>query len=98
MSMEGKIALVTGGARGIGRAISETLAQRGAEVVIADRLLEQAETTAQEIASLTGKRTLAVAVDVAEHASAKAMVERALGEFGRVDILVNNAELLAITC
>jgi 3-oxoacyl-[acyl-carrier protein] reductase len=91
MSMEGKIAIVTGGARGIGRAISEVLSQRGAEVVIADLLLEQAETTAQELTSSSGKRTLAVAVDVANHASAKEMVERALAEFGRVDILVNNA-------
>ncbi len=91
MGMDGKIAIVTGSRRGIGRAIAEALAQRGAAVVIADRSQEEAEATAQAIAGLCQVRTLAVEVDVADHESAKAMVDQAIKEFGHVDILVNNA-------
>jgi 3-oxoacyl-[acyl-carrier protein] reductase len=91
MSLEGKIAIVTGGARGIGRAIAETLAQRGANVVVADRQVELAETTAQEIAASTGRKTLAVALEVTDGASAKEMVDKVLAAFERIDILVNNA-------
>jgi 3-oxoacyl-[acyl-carrier protein] reductase len=86
-----KVALVTGSARGIGRAIAETLASRGASVIIADLRTELAAVTAQEIAASTGQRTLAIAVDVVDSASVKVMVDRALAEFGRLDILVNNA-------
>jgi 3-oxoacyl-[acyl-carrier protein] reductase len=86
-----KVALVTGSARGIGRAIAETLAQRGASLVIADLRAELAATTAQEIAASTGQRTLAMAVDVVDSQSVKAMVDRVLAEFGHLDILVNNA-------
>lgn len=91
MSLEDRIAIVTGSGRGIGRAIAETLAQRGAHLVIADRNAEQAETTAHAIAEATGRRTLPLSVDVSDNASAKAMVEAALAKFGKVDILVNNA-------
>jgi 3-oxoacyl-[acyl-carrier protein] reductase len=91
-----KVALVTGSARGIGRAIAETLASRGASLVIADLRAELATTTAQEIAAQqiaasTGQRTLAIAVDVVDSNSVKAMVDRVLIEFGHIDILVNNA-------
>lgn len=91
LPFENKIALVTGSARGIGRAIAEILASRGASVVIADLRAELAATTSQEIAASTGQRTLALAVDVVNSDSVKAMVERVLAEFGRIDILVNNA-------
>jgi len=90
-AFENKVALVTGSARGIGRAIAETLARRGASVVIADLRAELAATTAAEIAASTGQRTLAVAVDVVNSDSVKAMVDTVLAEFGRLDILVNNA-------
>ncbi len=90
-SLNDKIAVVTGGAQGIGKAIATLLAQRGADVVIADINLEKAEATAQEIAAGTGRRTLAVRVDVSNMGSAKEMVERAIAEMGRIDILVNNA-------
>ena len=86
-----KTAVVTGAARGIGRAIAETLAQRGADVVVADVQLEKAEATAQEIAANTGRRAIAVQVDVANSDSVKAMIDRTIAEFGRIDILVNNA-------
>ncbi len=86
-----KIAVVTGGAQGIGKAIAETLAQQGANIVVADLQLEKAEAVAQEIAADTGRKTIAVRVDVSDSASAKAMIDAAMAEFGRVDILVNNA-------
>jgi 3-oxoacyl-[acyl-carrier protein] reductase len=91
MNFEGKTAVVTGGSRGIGRAIAETLAQRGAQVIIADRQADLAEVTAREIAAASGQNTLALYVDVADHASAKTMIEQALARFARLDILVNNA-------
>jgi len=89
--LEEKVAIVTGAAQGIGRAIAETLAQRGANVVVADLQLEKAEAVAEEITSATGQRAAAVRVDVADSASARGMVDHAIAEFGRVDILVNNA-------
>jgi 3-oxoacyl-[acyl-carrier protein] reductase len=91
MNLNDKVAVVTGAAQGIGRAIAETLAQRGVHVVVADLQVEKAEATAKEIAADTGRRAIAVQVDVADNASAKAMIDRAIAEFGRIDILVNNA-------
>ena len=91
MDLNDKVAVVTGAAQGIGRAIAETLAQRGAHVVVADLQVEKAEAAAKEIAANTGRRAIAVEVDVADNASAKAMIDRAIAEFGRIDILVNNA-------
>jgi len=90
-SLEGKVAVVTGAAQGIGRAIAETLAQRGADIVVADLQLEKAEAVAEEIADAAGRRATAVKVDVADGDSAKGMIDHAIAEFGRVDILVNNA-------
>jgi 3-oxoacyl-[acyl-carrier protein] reductase len=86
-----KVAVVTGAAQGIGRAIAETLARRGAHLVVADLQVEKAEATAKEIAADTGQRAIAVQVDVSDNASAKAMIDRAIAEFGHIDILVNNA-------
>jgi 3-oxoacyl-[acyl-carrier protein] reductase len=91
MDLNDKVAVVTGAAQGIGRAIAETLARRGADVVVADLNVEKAEATAKEIGTDTGRRVIAVEVDVADNASAKAMMDRAIAEFGRIDILVNNA-------
>lgn len=91
IDLSGKVAVVTGGAQGIGRAIAEALAQQGANVVVADLQEEKAEATAKELTANTGQRAIAVKVDVADSASAKAMIDRTIDEFGRVDILVNNA-------
>ncbi len=91
LSLDGRTAIVTGGARGIGKAIAETLAARGAKIVVADLLLDVAEETAKEIAENFGVETLALAVDVASQESAQAMVKEALNAFGTIDILVNNA-------
>ena len=87
MRLENKVALVTGGARGIGRAIAEGFDAEGARVVIADVLAEAARRTAH---ALDGE-SLGVAVDVTQQASIDAMVETVVGRMGRVDILVNNA-------
>ena len=88
---EGKTAIVTGGSRGIGRAIVEVLASRGADVAIADIQFDLAQATAQEVAEATGQRVIPVQVNVADLEQAKAMVKTVLDAFGKVDILVNNA-------
>ncbi len=83
--LEGRVALVTGGARGIGRAICERLAAEGARVAIAD--IDGAEKTAAEI----GRSAIGVRLDVTDSASVKAGVGEVIAHFGRVDVLVNNA-------
>jgi 3-oxoacyl-[acyl-carrier protein] reductase len=89
--LDDKVAVITGGAQGIGRAIAELFARRGAHIVIADINLEKAEATAQAIAASTGRRAIAVKTNVADSASAQAMADRAIEEFGRIDLLINNA-------
>ena len=89
--LENKVAVITGASRGIGRAIAELLAQQGADVVCGDRLQQQAEETAANIAKATGRRTSGCLVDVADHESAKGFIECALENFGKIDILINNA-------
>ncbi len=90
MRLVGKVAIVTGGAQGMGRAISLRYAAEGASVVIADRNLEGAETVAQEIVSGDGKAA-AVSVDVRDQAQVQDMIDTAVERFGGLDILVNNA-------
>jgi NAD(P)-dependent dehydrogenase (short-subunit alcohol dehydrogenase family) len=87
--LEGKVAIVTGAARGLGREFVRVLAASGAKVAAADRR------DAVETAALAGGNAAAVAVDVAEMASVRAMVAETVERFGRVDILVNNAALYA---
>jgi 3-oxoacyl-[acyl-carrier protein] reductase len=89
--LDDKIAVVTGAAQGIGKAIAEMLARRGAHVVVADLNFEKAQATAQAIAGCTGRRVIAVQTNVADSASAQAMIDRTMAEFGRIDVLVNNA-------
>ncbi len=91
-TLKGKVAIVTGASSGIGEATARALAGRGAAVVLAARNEEKLEFLAREI-SAAGGRALAVRTDVADEASVRAMVERAAGEFGSVNILVNNAGL-----
>ncbi|AET66551.1 dehydrogenase of unknown specificity, short-chain alcohol dehydrogenase like protein [Desulfosporosinus orientis DSM 765] len=90
LSLEGKVAIVTGGSRGIGKAIALTLADAGADVVVSSRKLADLELVAEEIRGL-GKRSLAVAAHVRESEDIRNLVEKAKKEFGRIDILVNNA-------
>ena len=92
LSLEGKIALVTGGGRGIGKAIAIGLARAGADVVIASRKLPDLQEVADEIGSL-GRRALAVPTHVAKTEERNTLVSRVTDAFGRIDILVNNAGL-----
>lgn len=91
VEMHGKTALVTGGARGIGRGIVVALTQAGANVAIADLRADVAEQTASEVAQATGARVIAVKTDVADLGDVRAMTERVLQEFGQIDALINNA-------
>jgi 3-oxoacyl-[acyl-carrier protein] reductase len=88
--MKGQTAVITGGGRGIGKAIAEAFARRGANIVVADVILDIAREAADEISSL-GVKTLPLKADVSKAAEVSAMFEMAAKEFQRVDILVNNA-------
>ncbi len=89
--LTGKVAFVTGGGSGIGRAIVQRFLEHGADVVIASRNLARLEQAAAELSAATGRRCLAVQADVREPEQIEAAVDRALAELGRIDILVNNA-------
>ncbi len=90
MDFSGQVALVTGSARGIGRAIAEAFARRGATVAVADVNLEQSKETSVEIAK-EGAKSSAVRLDVSKSGDVTRAFEEILKEFGRIDILVNNA-------
>ena len=90
MKIKDKVAIVTGGAGGLGSGIVPSLAAAGADVVIADVRLDRAKKAAREYPS-HGRRLLPVEVDISSQKSVEAMVARAMKEFGRLDILVNNA-------
>jgi D-sorbitol dehydrogenase (acceptor) len=95
MRLNGKVALVTGGAQGMGRAISLRYAQEGAKVIVGDLNAEGAEKVAQEIKA-SGGQAAGVGVDVRDEAQAQRMVDTAVERFGGVDILVNNAGVIKI--
>lgn len=88
--LAGKVAVITGGGRGLGRAIALGFAREGASVVICARTAEELASTESEIRELGG-RVLAMQVDVRDAAAVQRMVDRTLDELGRIDILVNNA-------
>jgi D-sorbitol dehydrogenase (acceptor) len=90
MRLNGKVAIVTGGAQGMGRAIALRLAREGARVLVADLNVADAQRVGEEIAA-AGGAAAAVAADVRRPEQARAMVEEALRRFGGLDILVNNA-------
>lgn len=89
--LDGQTAIVTGGNRGIGRAIAQALAEAGADIVVANRDVQMGKEAATEIAAETDVEAMAIETDVAEEESVIAMVDTAVERFGTVDILVNNA-------
>jgi len=89
--LSGKVAVVTGGSRGIGRAIAEGFAAAGADVVIASRKLDRCVTAAEEIATATGRRAVPVACHVGRWDDCDRLVDTVYDELGRCDVLVNNA-------
>jgi 2-deoxy-D-gluconate 3-dehydrogenase len=89
-SLEGKVALVTGASRGIGRAIALGFADAGADLAVAARTESDLETLVKEIDTL-GRKAVAITTDVRDRDSIAAMFDRTIAEFGRLDILVNNA-------
>ena len=93
IDLTGRVALVTGSTRGIGRAIAGTLATAGARVAVTGRDQARADAAAQEIAEQTGAETRGYAADVSETAQAVALVDAVEKDFGQLDILVNNAGL-----
>jgi len=90
MELEGRVAIVTGGGRGIGHTIALELARAGANVIVASRNLSNLEKTAEQITSL-GRRALAISVDIRFKEQTENMAEQTMKEFGRIDILVNNS-------
>jgi NAD(P)-dependent dehydrogenase (short-subunit alcohol dehydrogenase family) len=93
LELTGKRAIVTGGSRGIGRAIALQLAAEGADVVIAARDQAQLRKTAGELSSATGRRVIPVVADTGNEKSVNALIAAAASELGGIDILVNNAAL-----
>ena len=91
--LDGKVAVITGGGTGIGKAIGKALAEEGCDIVLAARNAARLDESAAEIAAL-GVRTLAVPTDVAQESEVIALFERAMAEFRRVDLLVNNAGVI----
>ena len=90
MKLENRVAIITGGGRGIGRATALAFAAAGADIVLAARTIGEISAVAEEVRAL-GRRALAIPTDVQHKAAVDAMVTQALDTFGKVDILVNNA-------
>ena len=92
--LQDRIALVTGGAQGLGQAICERLAAEGCHIVIADLNEEKAAQTAEAIRASTGQSVIVFKVDVTDETQVEALVAHTVKEFGRLDILVHNAGIL----
>lgn len=90
MSLQGRVAIVTGAAQGIGRAIAETLAEAGADVVVADLDPTRSKDTVAAVEK-AGRKALNLKVNVADANDTKAMAEQVIKDWGKIDILVNNA-------
>jgi len=91
VNLSGKVALITGGSRGLGREMVLAFAEHGADVIIASRKLDNCEKLANEVRERFGRRALPVATNVGDWNQCDALTEAAYTEFGTVDILVNNA-------
>ena len=89
-SLQGKVAVVTGASSGLGVAFAKALAEAGADVALGARRVDRLAETA-ELVKAAGRRSVEVATDVAKQPDCQALVDAAMAEFGRVDVLVNNA-------
>jgi 2-deoxy-D-gluconate 3-dehydrogenase len=89
--LDGKVALVTGGSKGIGKSLAVGLAEAGADLALVSRTADVLEETAREIQQGTGRRVVPIGADLRDLEQIEPMVERVLDELGRLDILVNNA-------
>ncbi|MCB2128241.1 MAG: SDR family oxidoreductase [Rhodobacteraceae bacterium] len=87
--LSGKVAVVTGGARGIGRAVAELAASTGAEIAIVDILEDVAKQTAKEISETSGRRVVAYGGDLSKAANSPRIVDAIIADFGRIDVLFN---------
>ena len=96
LSLEGQVAIVTGGGTGIGRGIALEFAKAGADVVVASRRLSVLEKVGEEVTTL-GRRSLAVQTDISRKTDVDNLVRRVMDEFGVIDILINNAAVLTTT-
>lgn len=92
--VDGKVALITGGAQGIGKGIVEVFAQHGAHVVVLDVKDEEAKAAAAEAERVCGRRALALHLDVTDPENVRRVMDTVVDEFGRIDVLVNNAGLM----
>lgn len=90
-SLKGKVALVTGGGRGIGKFIATGLAEAGANIILTSRKLKNLEATAAELTANQNVKAVAIASDMAKEDTVEAMLQEAMKQCGRIDILVNNA-------
>jgi NAD(P)-dependent dehydrogenase (short-subunit alcohol dehydrogenase family) len=89
--LEGKVALITGGAGGLGEVFARTLAGAGTDVILSGRRLDVAQQLADDLAASTGRRASAIAADVTDEHQVAALAAQAVEQFGKVDILVNSA-------
>ena len=96
MRLEGKVALITGGARGIGAASAERYIEEGAKVVIADRRADEAEALAVQLNQQQANSALAIELDVSDEAAWTDAVKRTINTFGKLNILVNNAGIIRV--
>ncbi|MBC8453779.1 sorbitol-6-phosphate dehydrogenase [PVC group bacterium] len=92
--LENKKAVLTGGAQGLGKALARHLANEGCDVLIGDLNGKGAEETATEVADATGRKVIGMKVDISQDADVKAFFDKAVDEFGRVDVVVANAAVL----
>ena len=90
LELTGKVALITGGSKGIGKVIARELAREGVDAAICARTYETLEATAQELSSETGRTIIPIQADMTNGQHVNQMVEATIREFGRIDILVNN--------
>lgn len=91
LGVDGKVAIITGGSDGIGRAAAARLSAEGAKVALVSRTQADLDAAASEISQQTGNEVIGIGTDVRDEASVKSMVDAVVAKWGRVDILVNNA-------